>query len=104
MKKVAMLKGSHANMWEDFLRLEGQRRQQQARQNISASGFGGYKQPNYQEFDNSSGNQYHSGPGTHPRGRYPNAMDSYPSSRPHGSYDDLQRHRRDDFGKTYNRY
>lgn len=98
MKKVAMLKGSHANMWDDFLRVESQRRQQ-ARQNISASGFGGYKQSNYPEFDNSSANLYHSG---HSRGRYPNAMDSYPSSRPHGNYDDLQRHRRDDFGKTYN--
>ncbi|KAL8539749.1 hypothetical protein ACS0TY_001385 [Phlomoides rotata] len=104
MKKVAMLKSSHANMWEEFVRLEGQRRQQQARQNISASGFGGYKQPNYSEFDNSSGNLYHSGPGTHSRGRYSNATDSYPSSRPHSSYDDLQRHRRDDFGQKCSRY
>ncbi|XP_011081255.1 uncharacterized protein LOC105164331 isoform X1 [Sesamum indicum] len=102
MKKVAMLKGVHANMWEEFLQLEGQRRQQ-ARQHISASGFGNYKQPSYPEFDSSSGNFHHSGTSIHSRGRYPNAMDSYPSSRP-SDYDDFQRHRRDDFGKPYNRY
>ncbi|KAL0312914.1 UNVERIFIED_CONTAM: hypothetical protein Sradi_5690700 [Sesamum radiatum] len=102
MKKVAMLKGVHASMWEEFLQLEGQRRQQ-ARQHISASGFGSYKQPSYSEFDSSSGNFHHSGTSIQSRGRYPNAMDSYPSSRPH-DYDDFQRHRRDDFGKPYNRY
>ncbi|KAL0329544.1 UNVERIFIED_CONTAM: hypothetical protein Sradi_4941100, partial [Sesamum radiatum] len=94
--------GVHASMWEEFLQLEGQRRQQ-ARQHISASGFGSYKQPSYTEFDSSSGNFHHSGASIHSRGRYPNAMDSYPSSRPH-DYDDFQRHRRDDFGKPYNRY
>ncbi|KAI3468947.1 hypothetical protein Pfo_025610 [Paulownia fortunei] len=103
IKKVAMLKGTHANMWEEFLQLERQRRQQ-AHDQISASGFGGYKQPSYPEFDNSSGSLYHSGSSIHSRGRYPNAMDSYPSSRPHDTYDDFQRHRRDDFGKPYNRY
>ncbi|KAL8064512.1 hypothetical protein ABFX02_01G095800 [Erythranthe guttata] len=103
MKKVAMLKGTHANMWEEFIQLECQRRQQ-SRHNISAPSFSSYRQTNYSEFDNSSGNPYHSGTSTHSRGgRYPNTNDSYTSSRPHDSYDDFQRHRRgDDFGKPYN--
>ncbi|KAK6137714.1 hypothetical protein DH2020_028549 [Rehmannia glutinosa] len=103
-KKVSMLRGTHANMWEEFLQLEGQKRQQ-ARQHISASGFGGYKQSSYNtEFDNPSGNPYQSGTSIQSRDRYPNAMDSYPSSRPHDNYDDFQRHRRDDFSKPYHRY
>ncbi|KAL6557024.1 hypothetical protein OROHE_006900 [Orobanche hederae] len=104
-RKVAVLRGTHANMWEDFLQLEGQKRQQ-SRQHISASGFGGYKHSRYAEFDNASGNLYHPGDSIHPhsRGRYSNAMDSYPSPRPQEPYDDFQRHRRDDFGKPYHRY
>lgn len=102
MRKVATLKGEHANMWEEFLQLHEQRRQQ-ACQHIPESGFAGYKQPTYPDFD-SSGNLYHSGPGMHSRGRFSNAMDSYPSNRPHDSYDDFQRHRRSDLGKSYSRY
>lgn len=89
-------------MWEEFLQQECQRKQQ-ARQHISASVFTGYRQQSsYSEFDNSSGDLYHSGNSIHSRGRYPNAADSYPSSRPHDPYDDFQRHRRDDYGKPYN--
>lgn len=102
MRKVATLKGEHANMWEEFLHLHEQRRQQ-ACHHIPESGFADYKQQSYPNFD-SSGNPYHSGPAMHSRGRFPNAMDSYPSNRPHDNYDDFQRHRRNDFGKSYNRY
>lgn len=103
MRKVATLKGAHAKMWEEFLQLYGQRRQQ-ARQHVHESGFSGYREPSYPDFD-SSGKLYHSGPGMHSRGRYPNTMDSYPSNRPHDdSYDDFQHQRRNDFGKPYTRY
>lgn len=101
MRKLATLKGAHANMWEEFLQLHEQR--QQAHQHIPESGFAGYKQSTYSDFD-SSGNPYHSGPGMHSRGRYPDAMDGYASNRPHDSYEDFQRPRRNDFGKSHNRY
>ncbi|KAL3818229.1 hypothetical protein ACJIZ3_004134 [Penstemon smallii] len=106
LNKIGMLKGTHAKMWEEFLQLEGLRRQQEARQHISSFG---YKQPSYPEYDNSSVNLHQSGTSMpiESRGRYSNdAMDSYPPpSRPHETYGDFQRHRRDDFGgKAYNRY
>ncbi|GFP81764.1 hypothetical protein PHJA_000319700 [Phtheirospermum japonicum] len=97
-KKVTTLSGTHANLWGEFLHLEGQKRQQ-ARQRVSESGFGGYNQSSYAEFDS-----YHSGDGIHPRGRFPNTMDGYPNPRPQEPYDNFQRHRRDDFGKPYHRY
>lgn len=103
MRKVATLKNEHANMWEEFLQLHEQRRQQ-ACQHIPESGFAGYKQPSYPDFDGSE-NLYHSGPGSmHSRGRFPNAMECYPSNRSHDNYDDFQHRRRGDFGKAYNRY
>ncbi|XP_073305432.1 uncharacterized protein [Primulina huaijiensis] len=106
VKNVAVLKDTHAKIWEEFLRLEGQRRQQRALHRVPVSGFGGYKQPSYQDFDNSTGNIHHAGPSVpmDSRGRYQSAMDSYPTSRPPDTYVEVQRHRRDDFGKAYNRY
>ncbi|KAH6822287.1 Zinc knuckle family protein [Perilla frutescens var. hirtella] len=74
MRKVAALKVAHANMWEEFLQLHEQRRQQ-TRQHIPESGFAGYKQPSFQDFD-SSGNHYHSGPGMHSRGSVTSVMTS----------------------------
>ncbi|XP_073130382.1 uncharacterized protein [Henckelia pumila] len=105
IKNVAVLKDSHAKLWEEFLQVEGQRRQQQARHRVPVSGYGDYKQPSFQDFDNSSGNHHHAGPSVpmDSRGRYQSAMESYPSSRP-DTYVEVQRHRRDDFGKAYNRY
>ncbi|GER30501.1 zinc knuckle (CCHC-type) family protein [Striga asiatica] len=59
-KKAAALRGTHANMWTEFLQAEGQRRRQEARQQVPASRFGGYKQLHFAEIDTSSGNPYHS--------------------------------------------
>ncbi|GER28053.1 zinc knuckle (CCHC-type) family protein [Striga asiatica] len=96
-KKAATLMGTHANMWDEFLRVEGQRRQE-TRLQVPAVGFGGYKQSGYVELNTSSGNPHHSGDVMHSRGRYPNAVDhGYP-------YEDFQRQRRDDFGRPYHRY
>ena len=106
MKKLAMLRGTHAKQWEQFLQLDAQRRQQRVRQQISTSEFGGYKQPNYPEYNNPSGNSHYAG-GSIPvdsRGRYPNPIDNYASSRPQDTYGDVQNQRRDDYGKAYNRY
>ncbi|XP_057482902.1 uncharacterized protein LOC130769692 isoform X2 [Actinidia eriantha] len=106
IKKLAILRGTHAKQWEQFLQLDAQRRQQRARQQISTSEFGGYKQPNYPEYDNPSGNAHYAG-GSIPmdsRGRYPNPIDNYASARPQDTYGDFQRQRRDDYGKAYNRY
>lgn len=106
MKKLSILRVEHAKQWEEFLQIDAVRRQQLAGQRMSASGFGGYNQQSYQEYDNSAGNPHYSGPNMpmEPRGRYPNPMDNYHPSRPHDSYDDFQRQRREDFGKAYNRY
>ncbi|XP_028103237.1 uncharacterized protein LOC114302413 isoform X1 [Camellia sinensis] len=106
MKKLAILRGKHAKQWEEFLQLDAQRRQQRACQQISSSEFGGYKQPSYPDYDNSAGNAHYAGANIamDSRDRYPDAMDNYPSSRTHDTYGDFQRQRREDYGKTYNRY
>ncbi|XAR61436.1 hypothetical protein NMG60_11035137 [Bertholletia excelsa] len=106
MKKLAILRGTHAKQWEEFLQVDAQRRQQRAPQQISASGFGGYKQPNYPEFDNTVNNVPYAGASIpmDSRGRYPNPMSNYASSRPHEPYGDFQRQRREHYGRAYNRY
>ncbi|KAG8488812.1 hypothetical protein CXB51_016822 [Gossypium anomalum] len=80
-------------------------RQQQARQQMSASSFGAYKQQGYSEYDGPSVHAHYAGAGLpmDSRGRYPNPMENY-SSRLHDSYGEFQRQRREDFGKAYNRY
>ncbi|EOX95320.1 Zinc knuckle family protein isoform 3 [Theobroma cacao] len=105
IKKLAMLRGTQNKQWEEFLQLDAQRRQQQARQQMTASGFGAYKQQAYSEYDGSTVNAPYAGANLSidSRGRYPNPMDNYPS-RPHDSYGEFQRQRREDFGKAYNRY
>ncbi|KAL3497490.1 hypothetical protein ACH5RR_040222 [Cinchona calisaya] len=106
MKKLAILRETHAKQWEEFLQHDAQKRQQQMQQHMSSSGFGGYKHNSYPEYENSVGNTHYSGTNlpTNSRGRYPNPMENYPSSRPHSTYGDFQRQRRDDYGKAYNRY
>ncbi|KAL6968658.1 hypothetical protein U1Q18_034455 [Sarracenia purpurea var. burkii] len=106
MKKLAMVRGTHVKQWEEFLQLDAQRRQQRARQQISTSGFGAYKQASYPEYDNPSGNAHYPGASVpmDSRGKYSNLADNYASSRPHDSYGDFQRQRREDYGKAYNRY
>ncbi|KAI9180483.1 hypothetical protein LWI28_005278 [Acer negundo] len=104
MKKLTLLRGVHAKQWEDFLQVDAQRRQQQARQQMSASGYGGYKQHNYPDYDGEP-NAHYAGASLpmDSRGRYPNPIENYPS-RPHETYGEFQRQRRDDYGKPYNRY
>lgn len=106
MRKLGTLRGSHAKQWEEFLQSDAQKRQQQVRHSMSASGYGGYKQSGYPEYENSAGNPHYSGNNLpmDSRGSYPTPMDNYPSSRPHDTFGDFQRQRRNDYGKTYNRY
>ncbi|KAJ8555608.1 hypothetical protein K7X08_013104 [Anisodus acutangulus] len=54
MKKLAILRVEHAKQWEEFLQLDALRRQQWAGQHMPASGFGGYNQQSYQEYENSA--------------------------------------------------
>ncbi|KAK3194315.1 hypothetical protein Dsin_025625 [Dipteronia sinensis] len=104
MKKLTLLRGVHAKQWEDFLQVDAQRRQQQARQQMSASGYGGYKQHNYPDYDGEPNAHYaEASLPMDSRGRYPNPIENYPS-RPHDTYGEFQRQRRDNFGKPYNRY
>lgn len=105
MKKLAILRGTHARQWDEFLQLDAQRHQQQARQQMSALGFGGYKQHSYSDYDGSSANPRYAGTNLpmDSRARYPNHVENYPS-RPHDTYGEFQRQRREDFGKAYNRY
>ncbi|XP_012082929.1 uncharacterized protein LOC105642644 isoform X2 [Jatropha curcas] len=104
MKKLAILRGTHTRQWEEFLQLDAQRRQQ-ARQQMPASGFSGYKQHAFSDYDGSSANPHYTGAGLpmDSRARYPNHVENYPP-RPHDSYGEFQRQRREDFGKAYNRY
>lgn len=107
MKRLAILRGMHAKQWEQFLQLDAQRRDQhRARQQMSNAGIGGYKQPGYSKYDGPAGNSNYAAMNLpmESRGRYPNTMENYPSSRSHDTYGDFQRQRQEDFGKTYNRY
>ncbi|GFZ13651.1 hypothetical protein Acr_23g0020360 [Actinidia rufa] len=68
-------KHHEAKQREEFLRLDAQRRLQQAHQEISTLGFGGYGQPCYDGNGNSAGNAHYTGATIipiDPRGRYPN--------------------------------
>ncbi|KAJ4829243.1 hypothetical protein Tsubulata_016569 [Turnera subulata] len=104
-KKLDILRGVHRRQWEEFLQIDAQRRQQQqAHQEMSSSGFSGYKQHAYPDYDGSSANPHHTGSNIpmDSRARYSNHVENF-SSRPHDSYGEFQRQRREDFGK-YTRY
>ncbi|XP_047308008.1 uncharacterized protein LOC124911548 isoform X2 [Impatiens glandulifera] len=112
IKKLSALRGGHEKQWEDFLHLDAQRRLEQARQQMSSSGFGGYKQSGYPDYENHAGNASSYGGGGPNNmsmdsrgGRYPGPMDNYHHpSRPHDNYSQFQRQRREDYGKAYDRY
>ncbi|CAH1434196.1 unnamed protein product [Lactuca virosa] len=54
MKRFGMVRAMHAKQWEEFLQVEAQRRQQPPPPPPPpASGFGGYKQDGYPEYENS---------------------------------------------------
>lgn len=110
MKKLAGLRGMNAKQWEDFLHVDAQRRQQQARQQISGLSYGSnYRQFPYAEFDDGySANPPPYGGNNVPmdsEGRYPNHVKNYSSRHQDNNYGSgFQRQRREDYGKTYNRY
>ncbi|XP_065860287.1 uncharacterized protein [Euphorbia lathyris] len=105
MKKLAVLRSTHARRWEEFLQIDAQRREQPARQQMPTSGFGGYKQHSYSDYDGSAANPQYNAAGLSldSRARYPNHVENY-SSRTHDSFGEFQRQRREDFGKAYDRY
>ncbi|XP_023524968.1 uncharacterized protein LOC111788735 [Cucurbita pepo subsp. pepo] len=107
-KKLAHLRGTHAKQWDEFHQLDAQRRQQQVHQHMAASGFAGYKQHNYSEYEGGSVNSHYEGAtnlaALDSRSKYPNhMMENFPS-RPHGSFGEFQRQRHDDYGNAYKRY
>ncbi|QCD98303.1 hypothetical protein DEO72_LG6g3022 [Vigna unguiculata] len=103
MSKVGLVRATHAKQWEDFLQHDAQRFQQQAVQQMS-SGYRGFKQQSFPEYDGSSVNPppY---PGTNipldSRNRFSDNMEPY-TTRPHDNFGEF--HRRGDFAKAYNRY
>ena len=99
MKKLAMMRGMHLKQWEEFLQLDIQRQQQQARYNA-------YNQPAYPEYNQSSKDAQYGGPNfpMDSRNMHPFPSEDYPASRPHDLYGDFQRQRQDDFGRAYSRY
>ncbi|XP_041018347.1 uncharacterized protein LOC121260508 isoform X1 [Juglans microcarpa x Juglans regia] len=105
MKQLAILKGIHAKQWEEFLQFDAKRRQQQAHQQLPSSGFGGYKQHGYSQYDGTLANPHYPGASLaiDSRSRYPNPMENY-SSRPHNKFNEFQRQRREDYGNPYDRY
>ncbi|OIV95353.1 hypothetical protein TanjilG_07509 [Lupinus angustifolius] len=104
MNKAAMLRVTHAKQWEEFLQVDAQRRELQAMQQIN-SGYGGYKQQNFPEYDDGSAVSTHYSGTNLPaesRNRFPDTMDTYPN-RPHdNNFGEFQRP--GDFSKAYNRY
>lgn len=105
-KKLGLLRVMHAKQWEDFLQLEAQRRpQQQAPPQISTSGYAGYKQQGFSNYDGSSANPHYSGNNlaVDSMNRYPNHMENYPS-RPHENFGEFQRQRREDYGKNFGEF
>nr|KAJ0189376.1 hypothetical protein LSAT_V11C800454450 [Lactuca sativa] len=102
MKRFGMVRAMHAKQWEEFLQVEAQRRQQPP---PPASGFGGYKQDGYPEYESSGYGGGTGNMGMDSRVRYPD-IDTYPSSRSHDSYggefQQRQSQRHEDYGKAYN--
>ncbi|KAI3800889.1 hypothetical protein L1987_28988 [Smallanthus sonchifolius] len=72
MNRFVMVRAMHAKQWDEFLHLDAQRWQQRERRHMASSGFGGYKQS---EYENAVGNPY--GGGNMPvdlRSRYPDIL------------------------------
>lgn len=106
MKKLSMVRETQASEWEKFLQLDANRRQQQkARQQFPGSGFGGYKQQGFSDYESPT-NLHYGGSNIHmdSRNASMNPIENYPSSRPHSGYGEFQRQRRDGYGKNYSRY
>ncbi|XP_061366194.1 uncharacterized protein LOC133309438 [Gastrolobium bilobum] len=102
VSKVALMRATHTKHWEEFLQLDAQRRQQQTIQPMP-SGYRGYKQHNYSEYDGSTVNPTYAGTNLplESRNRFSDTMESYPT-RAHDNFGEFQR--RGDFAKAYNRY
>lgn len=105
MKQLSTLKGTHAKQWEEFLQIDAQRHQQQAPRRLPSSGFGGYKQHGYSEYDGTLANPHYAGANLalDARSQYSNPMENY-TPRPRDKFGAFQRQRREDYGKPYNRY
>ncbi|KAG6644945.1 hypothetical protein CIPAW_08G087500 [Carya illinoinensis] len=105
MKQLATLKGMHAKQWEEFLQIDAQRHQQQAPRQLPSSGFGGYKQRGYSEYDGTLANPHYAGANLalDTRSQYSNSVENY-TPRPRDKFGAFQRQRRTDYGKPYNRY
>lgn len=103
MNKVTLVSATHAKQWDEFFKLDAQRRQQQAIQQMSP-GYRGYKQQNFADYDRSPVNPPYGGTNLplESRNRFSNSTEpSYPT-RPHDNFGEF--HRRGDFAKAYNRY
>ncbi|KAH1071257.1 hypothetical protein AAZX31_03G201100 [Glycine max] len=103
MSKVSLVRDTHAKQWEGFLQLDAQRRQQQAVQQMP-SGYRGFKQQSFPEYDGSTANPPPYAGSNLPlesRNRFSDNMETYPN-RPHDNFGEF--HRRGDFAKAYNRY
>ncbi|KAH1079002.1 hypothetical protein GYH30_053847 [Glycine max] len=103
MSKVSLVRVTHAKQLEEFLQLDAQRRRQQVSQQMS-SGYRGFKQQSFPEYDGSTANPPTYAGSNIPlesRNRFSGNMETYPN-RPHDNFGEF--HRRGDFAKAYNRY
>ena len=103
MSKVSLVRVTHAKQLEEFLQLDAQRRRQQVGQQMS-SGYRGFKQQSFPEYDGSTANPPTYAGSNIPlesRNRFSGNMETYPN-RPHDNFGEF--HRRGDFAKAYNRY
>ncbi|KAL5155805.1 hypothetical protein HKD37_19G054807 [Glycine soja] len=103
MSKVSLVRVTQAKQLEEFLQLDAQRRRQQVGQQMS-SGYRGFKQQSFPEYDGSTANPPTYAGSNIPlesRNRFSGNMETYPN-RPHDNFGEF--HRRGDFAKAYNRY
>ncbi|KAH9620656.1 hypothetical protein KSS87_003182 [Heliosperma pusillum] len=105
MKRIAALRDSHAKQWEDFLRMDAQRQQQQAQlQQMHVTGFSGYQQSSFTDRDSLGGQPYLGSFNREPSGQFASPSETYPHSRPRDTYNDFQRQRPEGYGRSYDRY
>lgn len=98
MKRLAITRETHAKQWDEFLQQDTRRRQQQTRQQMPISGFGGYKPNSYYDHGNNSNNMP-----MESRVRNPEP-ENYLSLRSNNNYEDFQHQRHEDYRESYNRY
>ncbi|KAL4202177.1 hypothetical protein AMTRI_Chr02g219780 [Amborella trichopoda] len=109
MKKISMLRASHAKQWEEFLQKDAQMRQRSRQHMSSVSSYNNYPLPGgggFSDYDRTVADNPHFAANAplDARSRYHMPVDGYQNPRPVSGYGDYPRQRQEDYGKPYHRY